>query len=960
MHPIARVSPLVFSLALFSCDSTSPSRPDSATILDGMVRIPAKGKETLLGSRDPFAKKNEEGSGTTVSFSYDFFMDPTEVTQSLFQSLLGRNPANAGFGLGADYPVYNVTFYDAALLCNARSRAAGLDTVYEYVGAQTNSTGRAFLLGGLVIHYERDGYRLPTEAEWEFAGRAGRTTTFPWGGVFDSAQAAGSAWYFGNSLGRTHPVRGFPANAYGLYDMLGNVMEWVNDWKQPYAAGTIGDFLGNRDPGIVQERSVKGGSFAYDERYLRYSARSANYPTLGSSAVEYIGFRCVRGAIAAGNYLSGGQVHGATPGVSLDGPKGLAFIGHNQFKLVFVNAAAATRTLCFADFAENPVTVHEFLDDSLVFVPVISPDGQWVAYGNRDEGDTRAGTVCVRRLKPGSPINTLPVPSALIPRWWSSEADTFLYYATNARDNADPAWSGDQTYAIRMSGGKAAGSPVLASGNGGFHDGLSQSGKYLVSGYKTLKVRNTGDGSIVTLFTGPQNGKPAGDTSQVCNVSLQPTGADAPDALLLDFGYRGISSRVGRSYGLHEILFRLNTASGAVGRWYGAPQGFTAWQDVEWSNHPDYAAAVGEDKSLGYPAVLAANLTDSTTAILAKGENLRQPALWIKPGVVIPSSEDRAVNDSLGRYNVLPTDFSQEMFANKMRTFWLQRGYGDVVGLGTSHLAFGMWPAAFTHFNAVNMGTAGAPMGVNVGVLKDYVLPQYQKLRAVIFDVLLGNLFFSFATPPVWNGALGHVYDRNHGYWKQAVPVYMDSLMRYTRVEATAAQYDSLGGGGYFIFHSNGWGADPPPNFIQGTGVLPDQYESENVQTLKDLAAEVGARGILFVMVIFPESPNYQRTPYYAKHGPVREAGRAIVADLENSCSLLPNCRLYDANREGNHDFTSEEFSDEDHLNQTGAAKLSLRLDSLVYGAIGPASQANKGRLISSRRYGPVLRMRPH
>ncbi len=935
MRPrFSRLMPVAAALALAACNSSMPSKPGPPTSLDGMAVIQAKGKRTVLGSDDALAKKSEETPPLPVAFDYDFRMDSTEITQARYQALTGLNPVAEASGRGADFPISNVTYYDAVLFCNARSKAAGLDTLYAYSGARMNAAGSAVLLEGLAIDYERDGFRLPTEAEWEFAARAGSETAFAWGPGFDSVEAGKAAWHAGNSGGRAHPVGRLAANAFGLRDMLGNVMEWVNDWKQPYVAGPIRDFLGNRDPGIIQERSVKGGSYAYDGRYLRFASRSANYPTLGGAAVEYIGFRCVRGPIHGGRYIAGGEAHGATPAVLVEAAKGPACFGHDQVKLAFINTTSATRTLCYIDYSESPIVVREFLDDSLVFHPAISPDGRWVAYGDREEGDARPGTVSVRLLKPGSPIVRLAVPSAAIPRWRVAEAETLLYYAATARDNTDPAWQGEGTFAVTMRGGAPFGEPRPVASRGGYHDGWSQDGARLYTGFRNLKMNVLARDSAVVLFTGPRNGKTAGDTSQVCNVSIEPGASGVPDALLLDFGYQGRSSVVGRSYGLHEVLFRLNTENGEVRRWYGAPKGFAAWQDVEWSNHPGFAVASGEDMNLGYPAVLAANLGDSSTTVLARGENLRQPCLWLKPGAVVPSREDKAIDDSLGRYNVLPKDFSQEMFANKMRAFWLQRHAGEVVGVGTSHLAFGMRPAAFSHFRAVNLGTAGAPVGVNSGVLRNYVLPHYDHLRAVVFDVLLGNLFFPFDVTPVWNDALGHAYDRHHGYWKTAVPAVMDSVMRFGRIEATAGEYDSLGGGGYFIFPGTGWGADPPPNFVQGSGALPDPLAEASLTALEALAREVADRGVLFVMVVFPESPNYLHTPYYAKHGPARADGRTLVTGIERFCAQIPNCRLYDANLEGSHDYAPTDFSDEDHLNAAGAGKLSHRLDSLIFQAL--------------------------
>lgn len=898
-----------------------------------MVSVASANRSTMLGSNDAYAKADEENPRLAAAFSYDFFMDKTEVTQEAYEELMGRVPATASFGLGARLPVYNVTWYDAALFCNERSKRDGHDTVYAYSSRKQDANGRTYELEGLAIRYEVAGYRLPTEAEWEFAARAGVTSTFPWGQVPDSAAAAATAWHAANAGGRMHPVGALRANAYGIHDMLGNVMEWVNDWKGPYAATTVENFLGAREPGLIAERSVKGGAFSYDFRHLRFSGRSANYPTLGSAAAEYVGFRCVLGAIPEGRYLTGGGAYVATPPVTPLPSAVLGLFGHNRVKLAFVNATSARRTLCYIDFSESPVSVHEFLDDSAVFTPVISPDGQWVAYTNVEEGNTGTGTISIRRLSPTGTKRVLAVPGAVIPRWWVHPAsrDTFLVYATSARDNTEPAWASDQTYRVRVSGGAEAGNPVLVSPSGGYHDGLSGDGKFLATGYRRLRLRNNTVGSERILFTGPSNGKPASDTSQVCNVSLHPDFSASPEMLLLDFGHPAKSSIVGRPYGLHEILFRVDSA-GTVKRWYEAPEGFTAWQEVEWSNHPDYAVGVGEDVGRGYPAVVAAYLKGSSTAVLARGSSLRDPGLWVEPGAYVP--EDPGVGDSLGEYNTPLAGDLQAEFAAKMRVFWLNRDSAEFVCIGSSHVKSGIWPASFSRFKTVNLGYSGANMAGPGTILHNYVLRHGRRLKAVLFEVQPG---WFFNTEEAWATEMsrtkGYLYDSSHFFWSQGVPAFLDSVMRQ-KTYAGGFVVDAFGGNFNAV---NGWGPTPPPVFTSGRSfVLPDEAVTRNLARLGELAREAGSHGVLFVMAVLPQAPLYKSTPYYGKYGPTWESGRALVAQFKSLCAGISNCRFYDANLEGNHDYDSLMFVNEDHLGTVGAQRLSPRLDSALKTWLSP------------------------
>ena len=214
-----------------------------------------------------------------------FDMDTTEVTQAEYRGLMGVNPSY--FRDSADWalrPAEQMTWYDAVLYCNARSKSEGKDTVYTYSyvdGAPGNGCG----LLDLAIDYARKGYRLPTEAEWEYACKAGTNTNFLWGN--DTNGMGARTWSYYNSGSSTHPVATKLANAYGLYDMTGNVWEWNNDWYGSYAAGASTDPTGAASGSY---RVLRGGSWYYSFDFFRSAYRSYIFP--GDGDLDF-GFRCV-------------------------------------------------------------------------------------------------------------------------------------------------------------------------------------------------------------------------------------------------------------------------------------------------------------------------------------------------------------------------------------------------------------------------------------------------------------------------------------------------------------------------------------------------------------------------------------------------------------------------------------------------------------------------------------------
>lgn len=183
----------------------------------------------------------DENKSHEVTLTSEYWIGQTDVTQEAYQRVIGRNPSHFK---DPSRPVEKVTWSDAHAYCEA--------------------------VGG----------RLPTDAEWEYAARGGDPS-----GRYGVLKEI--AWYAANSKRKTHPVAQKKANAYGLYDMLGNVWQWTADWYAEYDPGPVTDPAG---PGGGTGRTLRGGSWADSERFARVSERDGALP---GRRYDVIGFRCV-------------------------------------------------------------------------------------------------------------------------------------------------------------------------------------------------------------------------------------------------------------------------------------------------------------------------------------------------------------------------------------------------------------------------------------------------------------------------------------------------------------------------------------------------------------------------------------------------------------------------------------------------------------------------------------------
>ena len=873
--------------------------------LEGMVRVKTGESVVRLGTNDELAKVNERPQ-MQVMLNYEFMMGEHEVTCGEFNDLMRKSIGLALECDGDSFPATNLTYYDAVLFANERSKLEKRDTVYTYVNAVFDSDRHCTNLEGFAFHPEVSAYRLPTEAEWVLVA----------GAFWKKSQA----WTAENSGYKLHKVCALADSSNKICDMLGNAMEWVNDWLGNFRDTTVVNYVGSPDGGALGQRIVKGGSFRNTAESITLYGRGDVYTVTSSTRADYVGFRLAYGAIPEAVWMNSNGNALTSRIVPLTTSATLRqYTGTYRMKLAFRNDLSGN--VAYIDYSSGALAVHEIVDTIDSYHPEISPDGRRVAFCTGLEGVSGKSSLYVRDLNAtGTNLVKLDVESASIPRWRVRDnGDTVIVYVTDAGNNKnEAAFKSASTWQVKFANGKFGKPQKLF--DGAFHGGVTEDGSLAVSGARLLRARVSEHDTVWY------------NDEQACNVSL--SGDGSKRTLFLDFGGKTGREFAGQKYGTHERLL-VADASGKLLQSVAAPAGYS-FDHSEWVlGAKDLAVVTLTNANGAHTNVGLINLTDSSFVNLAEGDELWHPNLWVNQNSF--AGEDVHLDlDSAGIYMNDGDDWGTALMRYNMELLWQYRDSVDVAVVGSSRPLYSLLPSLMSdRFFMVNFAQTPNSIHMSRDFLELYLFPHLKNLKYVVLSLDLDfwhkidgaksdNLFKN-----AYREHPGYVYDKNHNYWRDGYP---EGLLECTKNYLDVKPYllHEVDRGAILQPFCGGW-ANPPLIEGDSSGYDDEMYLYEkSYEALVDIIQSAQNRNIFVIGVIFPQNPGYKNTGTYGRYGMRRSTAQKYIARFEELEKLYPHFVFFDGNERKNISYSSEMFVDDDHLCIEGAKFFTGTIDSLL------------------------------
>lgn len=902
----------VAALQLIACtsgkESSTSAKHEEDPDHSGFVFIHAKNKTVTIGTNKSRTKASE-GPEMKVEFTYDFSIGKSEVTCKEFKDILKDEFEDLAVSVDCkneNLPISNVTYLDAVLFANAKSKAEKLDTAYTYLKASFDEDGHCTNLDALNFHPEVEAYRLPTEAEWVLAAKQG----------WDPK----NSWNASNSDYKKQEVCTMGTNNVDLCDMEGNLKEWVNDWQGRFRDTTVTNYVGAPDGGKLGERVLKGGCYRSEVAVINTFSRGDVYNITSTSKTDYVGFRLAIGAIAKPTWMSDNGNAISSKISLLAGPSLIQKkTGSFNSKLAFRNHE--TGNLTYIDFSSGTISANEIKDTVSVFHPEISPNGNLVAFSSIYEGNSSPSSIYVRKLSTdNSKLIKLDVASAAIPRWRILEnGDTAIVYVTSAGANtSESEFKVQSTWQVTFTNGKFGTPQKLFDGS--YHGGLSNDNSLAVTGATLLRAKLTkGKSTIDTIW---YNGE------QACNASLAQDGSKR--TAFLDFGSTTGREFVGEKYGVHERIL-IADSTGKLIQSISAPDEYS-FDHSEWVSSNLIVASLANINEQHEKIVLI-DITDSSVTDLVSGNELWHPNLWFQQNrSEIETSLDL---DSAGVYYTVGGSEAALILRNKMEILWKYQN-SKLVILGSSRSLNGTNTLALEDsLIAINLSNVPNSIYVSDYLFQNYLLNHFKELKYIVVSLDVDmwwklennsddNFFYK-----EYKQYPGFVYDQDHNFWKDGYPQGL--------LEANHEAYN-------FDFYVNTYTPTRGSKFEPGGSWPSEAYVSydstwfdksnksfyANLDRLESMIKSAESREIILIGVIYPMNPNYKNTGSYGRYGIRRSIAPKLIENIALLSERYPNFILMDENKMGDHDYAIDEGHNDDHLNDKGAQHFTMRLDSLL------------------------------